>query len=252
MKYDRELKENNRGFTLVEIVCAIAVLAVLIAPVMQSFMTSAVINRRSRIVMAETDVAQTVLEGLTDKTYSEISSILVSAVGTDLTGPYALSTINGGEYNKSGAGVTVASSNTQSLLGVVTQNEINGMAMRELYQPDGAGKGKAKSFINSLRKQFGSDFASSIGDPNSKKMGYWTDNTGTVTMLGYSNIVQGGNKYDVIVTFLPAATNADDIWFSYYVDVAVYKVGPKNSNSVHDFTKPSLTINSGIKNRKNY
>lgn len=251
----------NKGFTLIEIVCAIAVLAVVVAPTLKSFMTSALLNQKSRVVMAETDIAQSIMEGITDKSFSEIVYILQN-IETDRTAS-PLSHINGDAYNISESGVTVDSSETQSLLGSVSVNSItfNGtpIATKSLYsKEEDETTALGKTLISELRKKFGADFITTISTESedgidNQRIGKWIDDSNSILMLGYSNVVQGGNKYDVIVTFIPAAKTEDDLWFTYYVDIAVYKVGKANvKGKEHSFDKPNLVINSGIKNKKKY
>ena len=67
-------KENNKGFSLIEILIAMAMMAIVVLPILQTFITSARINRNARQTMIETEVAQTIMEGFADKTFLEIKS----------------------------------------------------------------------------------------------------------------------------------------------------------------------------------
>lgn len=56
--------EKNKGFTLVEVLIAVAILAVLVVPLVANFVTSSRVNLKSKRVMNGTSVAQNIMEGL--------------------------------------------------------------------------------------------------------------------------------------------------------------------------------------------
>ena len=55
-------KRDNRGFTLLELMIAVIILAVIIVPLLHSFVTSYTVNSRSRRMMRATTLAQDVME----------------------------------------------------------------------------------------------------------------------------------------------------------------------------------------------
>ena len=58
----KKRKRDNRGFTLLELMIAVIILAVIIVPLLHSFVTSYTVNSRSRRMMRATTLAQDVME----------------------------------------------------------------------------------------------------------------------------------------------------------------------------------------------
>ena len=96
---------HNRGVTLFEVMIAIALFAIIITPIMSTFVNSIRVNQKARKVMVATDVAQSIMEGISGKTYQEVWG----GMQTSLTGfsfasgssnaNLAFSTINENYYN---------------------------------------------------------------------------------------------------------------------------------------------------------
>ncbi len=113
VKKKKGLLRSSRGVTLFEVMIALAFFAIIITPVMKSFVTSIKTNKESREVMTATDVATTIMEGITSKSYEEVALALrMAATGgfhtptsdTDTTAnaKYAFSSINDNYYNEGG------------------------------------------------------------------------------------------------------------------------------------------------------
>lgn len=73
MKNQRNTKLNNRGFTLIELLIAVAIIAVIVAPVLSAITTSMKVNKKSDDLLNETSVAQTFMEGMKDMSLEEIA-----------------------------------------------------------------------------------------------------------------------------------------------------------------------------------
>lgn len=85
-------RKNNKGFSLVELLVAITILAVVMIPMLHSFITSARANAKAKKVMEATTVAQNIMEEiksehLTDylNKYSFTKSIVKDASGHNVT-----------------------------------------------------------------------------------------------------------------------------------------------------------------------
>ena len=71
MKRDKSL--NNKGLTLVELLIAIVVLAIIVVPLLHAFITSARINAKSKEKLRLTQIAQDIMEGLKAYTLEDIA-----------------------------------------------------------------------------------------------------------------------------------------------------------------------------------
>lgn len=106
------LRKNKAGVTVFEVMIALALFAVIITPVMQSFVTAIKVNQRSREVMDGTDVANSIMEGIKGKTYEEVVKALCNASSGFTTSveddnsnaKLALSSINDNWYNQGHVG----------------------------------------------------------------------------------------------------------------------------------------------------
>lgn len=111
----KKRKGSQKGVTLFEVMIALALFAVIITPVMKSFVTAMKVNRKSRETMIATDVAQSIMEGISGKTYEDVCIALdIAPAGFDFSathrkdnGKYALSSINDSYYNCGGVTGTV-------------------------------------------------------------------------------------------------------------------------------------------------
>ena len=66
-------KRKNAGMSLIEVIVAVAIFAITAAVLLQSFVTSGRINRKSRIYLEATTVAQNIMEELKAQTFEEVS-----------------------------------------------------------------------------------------------------------------------------------------------------------------------------------
>lgn len=256
MKLWKKRKKNNGGFSLIEIVLAIAVLAIVIAPVFNSFITSARVNMNARKTMAATNVAQTILEGFADKKYSDIgASIGYMASGTvDLSGMSALSSVDNNYYNLkdnfsamsvggplTAAGLSAVSSNEITFAGSIYHSIdlISGNAVPILGANVGADTVSINRIVALQAKQ---DLAT-----NPKALMYWGGGTGQlIAALAYTDIELEGYHFDAVVTFLPMGKDRDDKYYSYCVTVSVYDANSgqdKDGDGVVDRLQDEVLMN---------
>lgn len=73
-KIIKNKKSNNLGFSLLEILLAVVLLAIVVTPLIQTIYTSMALNKKSRILMGATDIGQTYVEFFESKTYEDIHS----------------------------------------------------------------------------------------------------------------------------------------------------------------------------------
>lgn len=82
MRSDKNIKKDNAGFSLVEMIIAILILAIITMPFLRLFVTSATVNNKSRRELRATSLAQDIMEGV--KSY-DLKGLL-REFGTDSTG----------------------------------------------------------------------------------------------------------------------------------------------------------------------
>ncbi len=76
-------KLNNKGFSLVEVIVSIAIIAVLAAPIIYSFMSAEKVNQKSKTVQEATLIAQNTLESFkASNTPTMINSLLDASSGS--------------------------------------------------------------------------------------------------------------------------------------------------------------------------
>jgi len=81
--------KNNGGFTLVELIIAVAILAIVITPLISNFIQSSRLNLKGRKYLNEMNLAQDIMEGLSGYTADEINKC-ITEVKADTTGTKTL------------------------------------------------------------------------------------------------------------------------------------------------------------------
>ena len=124
-----KMRINNRGLSLVELLIAVTILSIIVAPLLHSFVSSARINRKSKQTLRLTTMGQDVMEGLKaysieelayEFDYPTVSSCSAHPSGFQLINPtmlasnskvMELSDEGGGKYKK----VTTSTPTKQSI-----------------------------------------------------------------------------------------------------------------------------------------
>ena len=65
--------KQNKGFTIVEVLIAITILAIIVVPLLQAFVTSSRTNAKAKQLMKATTLAQNVMEELKANSLEEIA-----------------------------------------------------------------------------------------------------------------------------------------------------------------------------------
>lgn len=78
----RGSKASNAGFSLVELLIAVVILAIIVIPLLRMFVTSTKINVKSRQMLRATTVAQDIMEGLKAYTLEEVKTQFTPPTGT--------------------------------------------------------------------------------------------------------------------------------------------------------------------------
>lgn len=72
MNTKRLIKENNTGFSLVELLVAVAILSVIVVPIMRSFTTSAITSAKAQSMQNATSLAEKQMEIVKTKTIKQL------------------------------------------------------------------------------------------------------------------------------------------------------------------------------------
>ena len=260
----KKVSNNNKGFTLVELVVAIAILAIILTPLLQSFVTSAKLNKRSREMMAATNITQSLMEGISDKTFTECLNIATTKMGSELSGKYEFSTINSNAFNKSENFLPATTLNAMKScdVGNISCNKIswaeNGVTYTDVSANGVYYSGSDSAACHSAMVDSHRGYLSSIGNAykgicpdRTPRITYFTDKNKQMLSLFYWNIEEGGLYYDALIIMTPAAENATDTYYPYYVSIYVFEVQKNKQDDGTDFHKvdvPVMTYTSGIKN----
>lgn len=243
-------QKDNRGLSLIELILAIAILAIVITPIFNSFITSARVNLNARKTLAATDVAQDVLEGFADKGFS----VIVSSIGrmgnpASLSGNFALSSVNNNYYNMAEnfealptgplqASGLISGSPSSPAIAINTIN-FNGAVYNNIDLISGnavpiAGNTMNRADTVSINQVVAASALQSIAAaPETKGLLYWmdTDNSSTLAAaLVYTDIEVEGFHFDAVVTFLPMAQTENAKYYPYCVTVSVYDADSKQDS----------------------
>lgn len=86
-------RSDNRGFTLVEIIIAVAILAIAIIPLTANFIQSSKLNMKGRQTLNAMNLAQDMMEGISGSTAEEVETILDNYIADPATAPSLAGTI---------------------------------------------------------------------------------------------------------------------------------------------------------------
>lgn len=74
-KIIKNKRSNNLGFSLLEVLLAVVLLAIVVTPLIQTVYTSMALNKKSRILFGATDLGQSYVEYFESMTYEDINSL---------------------------------------------------------------------------------------------------------------------------------------------------------------------------------
>lgn len=205
-------KRNNRGFSLIELVLAISLFAVVVTPLMNSFITSYKINQKSRKLMAATDICQDIVEGYSEMTFETLNSYLNTMQTAEPTKMFRLTTVDNDKYNVSKNLVTF--DDKTSIKVQKTEISVGGAD----YATVGIVSNNAA--INALNKAMVDKVIASVGGGEAKPYFAWktpetvkdasgaetlTEDGGLISMF-YKDIDSGiGYKFNAVVIVYPIA-----------------------------------------------
>ncbi len=260
-KMKRILRENG-GLSLVEILIAMTVLALCIGPIFRSMTLSEELNTKARVRMAANDAAQSIIEGLADKTYDDVLNTLAAVEGTSGTIGHRtmFSTVNDGAFNVvkfSGATAGDTVGRKFDLSGIMTSvaiNNVNGIPAKDLNKPENITKlyeAQVKVQANCMLNHY---VTVGVGSSFERGLFVFQDSSKICTILTFYNVVESGKAFDVTVGFYPMAATNGDKFFPYLAYVTVYE-HEDDASAVHatdvlnGTTKAIASYKTAIRNR---
>lgn len=241
-------RKKKSGLTLLELVVAVALLAIILLPLMRSFVTAAKVNSKSRDIMAASNVAEGLMEGISGKTYlAVLKGMDISQGGFDFSkdgragsGAYAFSSINNNFYN-SGLraehlgnieGLAVNADNKGvDKSGIELDQAVSTKAIEALTT-----RMQGDAPLDPADEVWNGDKTSADNNISSDKMLYYgfsddkyADGNPKVAYMMYTRLNKDNHYYDAIITFVPSPQNVNtdssgtDKYFSYKVRIAMYE-----------------------------
>lgn len=211
---------NNRGFSLVEVLLAIVILGLVAAPILQMFVTSAQINLRSRKLMAATDVATITMEYMNGMKFDGDGGIKKIFTDASVT-------------NKLPA-ISYATANVKDM-GAVSSNSVSTFAQQVVLKRAAM---------------------SGAGESVSGKRVFWGVN-GDDMGVAFQNIEYNGQTLDMVIWFDNTKT-AGDIYYTYDVEIAVYDVvkdstvdehGNLSTAETSHFSEQLISVDGAVSNQ---
>jgi len=241
----KEKNKKNKGFTLIEMVLAIAVFAIAIVPILTTFVTSARINKNSRKMMAATDCAQSLLEAVTDKTYDEVQKSITNIATGVVSDYYFFSSVDNNIFNNKDNFISVSENLPDFSCVSINEAVFDGtvystsdlVALEEL----------SESMNMAFRAQcFPQAFLIMTASPALEdRQRLFVHNEQNYTILYYYGIDWNGYLFNAVIDIIPSCDNTTDEYYTYYVRIALYDY--KADNSYGDFI---LSLNGGIRNKR--
>lgn len=263
--------KRNKGFSFVEILVAITLLAIIIGPIMNSLISTARINKESRRLMCASDVAQNIMEGFSDKEYYELLLSTYWNLGSPLSGKAALSNINGNVYNGDTAGYkytafsNVNACTNQSITFVDNDGNpitLNTVKLLDEQNPEMIGSYRASDYMLRKWATMASGVQAGTFTTNPKLIMYSNvtapagpddpiETKNTCIFFAYTNVDWKTYKFDVYGYVIPTAQNSTDIYYPYTIKVLVYE-RPKNDGglTVYGMDEQAIvTMTGGIRSK---
>lgn len=252
--------KNNRGFSLVELVVAIALFAVVVTPVMNTFISSARVNQRARKIMIATDICQDIIEGYSEMTYETIAGGLNSFGTVDLGGAVRFSSVNSDKYNISANycaipddSTIVVKPTTISISGgsaITNVSMISENSVTELLD----GMVVQKAYLQDMAAPTRDYYLYGWKVPVTTASGTFDEDNGLIMMVYKDIQADTGYNFNAVVTVFPAAQTgvtlgdtaiADTYYSSYCIKVSLYDED-NYMDTRFDASKPIATMVGGI------
>lgn len=263
--------KKNKGFSFVEILVAITLLAIIIGPIMNSLISSAKINRESRRLMCASDCAQDIMEGLSDKEYYEVLEHACRPLGGKvLAANAALSNVNENAFNDRNAGNLLDASTFGTYLTGCTNSTITfeGVTFNTIDLLDDTAMISGNIASDYMLSKWAATAASSANgimtaaSNNDKKvLTMWsnasfpasasdvTETKNTCIFFAYSNVDWESYKFNVYGYIIPVAQSSSATYYPYTIKIAVYEQDKHGASAYSTSDVPIVTIVGGLRSK---
>ncbi|MBR4207091.1 MAG: type II secretion system protein [Lachnospiraceae bacterium] len=244
LRFLKKKTGKNKGFALIELICAVALFAVVLTPIFASMITSMRVNNKSRKVMIATEVAEDVMESVRDKTYAGVRNTLTSLNTGSVSGKDSLVLFDSNIYSTSANAVTVSSGSITATASIDVQTMENN---------------QITAYTTECRNKLisvGADAKKTLYCPNGPVLN--TALSGEcLTYFALTNIQRYQYHFDALVVFTPTIqdkihtnTANDDMYYSYQVKVLVFDADISDAGCTSRFTgMPVAVMTAGIRNK---
>ena len=246
LRFLKKKTGKNKGFALIELICAVALFAVVLTPIFMSMVSSMRVNNKSRKVMIATEVAEDVMESVRDKTYAEILDTYSSLKSADMSyGTKTLVLFDGNTYSTSANVVTVSAGSAISLTAYADTSALED-AQINAY----AGLCRNKLLLEgaSAKKTFICADSATLNTASAGER---------LSFFALTGIGRGQYNFDALVVFTPTiqdkihTSTADDyMYYSYQVKVLIYDANVNDAGCSSRFSgTPTAVMTAGIRNK---
>uniref|UniRef100_UPI004056B89D type IV pilus modification PilV family protein n=1 Tax=Acetatifactor sp. TaxID=1872090 RepID=UPI004056B89D len=180
----KQLKGDNRGLSLIEVLVAVMILAIVVTPFLHSFVTAATTNSKAKIIHKATVVAQSVMEGFKSEKLEDIAN----QFNYPEQGFYVLSS------GRIGDGTNVAANVEE-----VIYNSVTGDYEDVVKYEDPALDGLADRWSGVTASTYSEDMGVN---------GEFKGQTGGIYYFSLENVKEDTSTYDVLVELDAAAYRA--------------------------------------------
>lgn len=179
--------KSNAGFTMVELIVAVAILGVVSTLIFSSFVTSSRVNGKANLTLSSTELAQDVLENFQSKTYSSIA----------------------GSYTENGDIVLLTASNfsISKESNVFDKTSISADSVTDI-----------DSFVEKVKGYYADH-----STVNQQVVCVKKDSLSTF-YVAFLNVNYNGKTFDVVVEVKPQAQYASTTYKVYDINLQVYNV----------------------------